>query len=292
MALGATFDSMAESIEQDIHLRQQTQRELEAANRKAEDATRAKSMFLANMSHEIRTPMNAIIGMAYLALKTDLTPRQKDYIDKVHGAAKALLGIINDILDFSKVEAGKLELEKARFILEDVVGNSLSLLRQRARETEIELLFDIADPLLLGNCGALLGDPLRLGQILTNLLSNSVKFTHQGYIKLTVNVEERSDGEVLLRFCVHDTGIGMTPEQLGNLFQEFTQADGSTTRKYGGTGLGLTISKKLVELMGGVLSLPPVSRWPSPFRPPLPCCRASTDCVSWWSMTSPKPCWF
>jgi two-component system sensor histidine kinase/response regulator len=251
MALGATFDSMAESIEQDIKLRQQTQQELEAANQKAEDATRAKSMFLANMSHEIRTPMNAIIGMAYLALKTELTPRQKDYIEKVHNAAKSLLGIINDILDFSKVEAGKLELEQARFILEDVAGNSLSLLRQRAHEKEIELLFDITDPLLLGDSGALLGDALRLGQILTNLLSNSVKFTHQGYVKLTISVEERNDDDVLLRFSMRDTGIGMTPQQVGNLFQEFTQADGSTTRKYGGTGLGLTISKKFVELMGG-----------------------------------------
>ncbi len=251
MALGATLDGMANSIEQDIKLRQQTQRELETANQKAEDATRAKSMFLANMSHEIRTPMNAIIGMAYLALKTELTPRQKDYIEKVHYAAKSLLGIINDILDFSKVEAGKLELEHSRFILEDVAGNALSLLRQRAHEKEIELLFDIADPRLLGDSGALLGDALRLGQILTNLLSNSVKFTHQGYVKLTISIEERSDNDVLLRFSMQDTGIGMSEEQVGRLFQEFTQADGSTTRKYGGTGLGLTISKKFVELMGG-----------------------------------------
>ena len=217
----------------------------------AETATRTKSMFLANMSHEIRTPMNAIIGMAHLALKTELTPRQKDYIEKVHNAARSLLGIINDILDFSKVEAGKLELEQTRFILEDVVSNSLSLLRQRAHEKEIELLFDITDPLLLGDRGALLGDALRLGQILTNLLSNSVKFTHHGYVKLTVSAEERGDDDLILRFCMRDTGIGMTPEQVANLFQEFSQADGSTTRKYGGTGLGLTISKKFVELMGG-----------------------------------------
>jgi signal transduction histidine kinase/DNA-binding response OmpR family regulator/HPt (histidine-containing phosphotransfer) domain-containing protein len=251
MALGATFDSMADSIERDIKLREQTQQALEAANQKAEDATKAKSMFLANMSHEIRTPMNAIIGMAYLALKTELTPRQKDYLDKVHNAARSLLGIINDILDFSKVEAGKLELEQARFVLEDVAGNSLSLLRQRAHEKEIELLFNITDPLLLGDRCALLGDGLRLGQILTNLLSNSVKFTHQGYVKLTIGVEERSDDDLLLRFSMRDTGIGMTAQQVANLFQEFSQADGSTTRKYGGTGLGLTISKKFVELMGG-----------------------------------------
>ncbi len=189
--------------------------------------------------------------MAYLALKTELNPRQKDYVSKIHSAGQNLLGIINDILDFSKVEAGKMELEQTRFILEEVAGNALSLLRQRAHEKEIELLFDVTDPQLLGNSGALLGDALRLGQILTNLLSNSVKFTHQGYVKLTVSADERNDDEVLLRFSLRDTGIGMTPEQVGKLFQEFSQADGSTTRKYGGTGLGLTISKKFVELMGG-----------------------------------------
>jgi signal transduction histidine kinase/DNA-binding response OmpR family regulator/HPt (histidine-containing phosphotransfer) domain-containing protein len=240
--------SYAQRLEHEVAERT---RELEAANRMAEEATKAKSMFLANMSHEIRTPMNAIIGLAYLALKTELDTRQRDYMNKIHNAGKSLLGIINDILDFSKVEAGKLDLELMRFRLEDVLGNSLSMLRQKAHENEIELLLDLSDPILLDKSSALMGDSLRLGQILTNLLSNSVKFTHQGYVKITVRIEERFDDALKLRFAVSDTGIGMTQEQVGRLFQEFTQADGSTTRRYGGTGLGLTISKKLVELMGG-----------------------------------------
>ena len=250
-ALGRTVDSMAQAIEDDIGRRHVVQKELEVARKQAEDATHAKSMFLANMSHEIRTPMNAILGMAYLALRTDLNARQHDYVNKIHDAAKSLLGIINDILDFSKIEAGKLELELGRFRVEDVAGNSLSLLRQRAHEKDIELLFDVTEARLLGESGALMGDALRLGQVLTNLLSNAVKFTHHGYVKLLIGVEHNHADAVTLRFTIRDTGIGMTPDQIARLFQEFTQADGSTTRKYGGTGLGLTISKKIVELMGG-----------------------------------------
>jgi signal transduction histidine kinase/DNA-binding response OmpR family regulator/HPt (histidine-containing phosphotransfer) domain-containing protein len=250
-ALGRTFDSMAQAIEDDIGRRRAVQKELETARSQAEDATHAKSTFLANMSHEIRTPMNAILGMAYLALKTDLTPRQHDYVSKIHSAATSLLGIINDILDFSKVEAGKLELEEVRFRVEDVAGNALSLLRQRAHEKEIELLFDVTEPRLLADGGSLMGDALRLGQVLTNLLSNAVKFTHRGYVKLTIDIESRNDESETLRFSVRDTGIGMSREEVGRLFHEFTQADGSTTRRYGGTGLGLTISKRIVDLMGG-----------------------------------------
>ena len=249
--LGETFDTMAQSIEADIGRRQAAQLALEEARNQAQNATKAKSMFLANMSHEIRTPMNAIIGMVYLALKTDLNARQRDYISKAHGAARMLMDIINNILDFSKIEAGKLELEQSRFLLEEVVANALTLLQQRAYEKEIELLFDVGNPQILGENGALLGDALRLSQILTNLLSNAIKFTHRGHVKLAVSIEDQNSESMTLRFSVSDTGIGMTAEQVDNLFHEFTQADGSITRKYGGTGLGLAITRRFVSLMGG-----------------------------------------
>jgi signal transduction histidine kinase/DNA-binding response OmpR family regulator/HPt (histidine-containing phosphotransfer) domain-containing protein len=228
-----------------------TAAELYQAKQVAEDATRAKSMFLANMSHEIRTPMNAIIGMSYLALKTGLTTRQRDYIGKIHNAGTSLLGIINDILDFSKVEAGKLNLESIPFRLEDVLDNLCALVAQKASDKGLELLFDLDPQVPAG----LVGDPLRLGQILINLTNNAIKFTEQGQVSIAIQPLERVGNKVLLRFGVHDTGIGMNEEQLARLFQAFRQADGSTTRKYGGTGLGLTIAKRLVELMGGSIQV-------------------------------------
>ena len=231
----------------DITVQKKAAKQMQQAKELAEEATKSKSEFLANMSHEIRTPMNAIMGLNHLLCQTQLTTKQKDYASKIAAGAQSLLGIINDILDFSKIEAGKLQIDQTSFNLESVFDNLSNMVNIKAMEKGIELIFDID----LDVPQLLKGDPLRLGQILLNLANNAVKFTQEGEIKIHCSVQEQGKDWVLLYFCVADTGIGMTEEQKAKLFQAFSQADTSTSRKYGGTGLGLTISKKLCELMGG-----------------------------------------
>ena len=244
-------ESMAEQIRLQTLQMQNELKEAEVARRHAEETTEAKSMFLANMSHEIRTPMNAIIGMAHLALRTDLSPKQKDYLEKIHNAGMSLMGIINDILDFSKVEAGKLHIEDAEFNLDDVLENISAMTADKAYEKGVE--FVLRTPRAVPRY--LRGDSLRLGQVLINLVNNAVKFTERGEISVSCEQLETKNDKVKLSFEVRDTGIGMSREQMMKLFVPFSQADESTTRKFGGTGLGLSISKRVVELMGGTIFL-------------------------------------
>jgi two-component system sensor histidine kinase/response regulator len=269
-ALVQGFNGIAQRLSRDLQRRttaeraarqayeeqQALMRALEHSRGEAEEASRTKSAFLANMSHEIRTPMNTIIGLSELALSRDLQGRLRDYVGRINSSAKHLLGIINDILDFSKIEAGKLEIESVPFRLDELLSNVANLVLEKANAKSLELLFDVS-PAIPQH---LQGDALRLGQILINFANNAVKFTERGEIVVSIRPEDADGGSPLpgslrLRFAVRDTGIGLTPSQMGALFESFHQADASTTRKYGGTGLGLSISKRLAELMGGEIGV-------------------------------------
>ncbi|WP_109106123.1 PAS domain S-box protein [Azospirillum sp. TSO35-2] len=260
-------------IHKDVTDRKRTEDELARAKEDADRANRQKSDFLANMSHEIRTPMNAVIGLSHLMMKTELTPRQRDYLDKIHASSRSLLGIINDILDFSKVEAGKLTIEAIPFHIGDVLQEVATVVLPKVREKGLELILDLHG----GVPGTLVGDPLRVGQVILNLVSNAVKFTERGEVVVTVDGRVGTGDEYRLEVAVCDTGIGMSADQVTALFRPFSQGDSSTTRRFGGTGLGLAICRQLVELMGGSVAVESRPGEGSIFRFSLRCRVAAGD---------------
>ena len=259
---------------EDITQQRSQELELIEARRVAEEANAAKSEFLSRMSHELRTPMNGILGMAHLALKADPEPKLKDYISKINGAGEKLLLIINDILDFSKIEAGKMSVESSEFWLDTMLADLTSMIAQKIFDKGLELLFLVDEDVPRH----LIGDQLRLGQVLLNLLANASKFTQQGQILLHIHTLQRQQRRVQLGFEVSDTGIGIAPEQMASLFQPFEQAERSTTRHYGGTGLGLTICRHLLGLMEGSIEASSAVGVGSSFR-----------ANAWFGLAQPPP---